>query len=96
MGGLGVPKILEHFFGLFTSRLFKKAGRKNSVQKPTTFSEANKIKFYAVLSHFAKCHDLRIKKCYATAQNRRGGSANLGNARIKTAFFRKGFPQLNY
>ena len=42
-------------------RLFKRAGGKNSVQKPNTFPEANNINFYAVLSHFEKCRDLRVK-----------------------------------
>ena len=57
-----MPKILEPFFWTFDHfRLFKSAGRKNSVQKPRTFTEASKIKFYAVLSHFAKCRDLRVK-----------------------------------
>ena len=62
-GGVwGVPKILEHFSWTFDHfRLFKSSGRKDGVQKPNTFSEANKMKFYAVLSHFAKCRDLRVK-----------------------------------
>ena len=61
-GGVwGVPKILEHFFWTFDHfRLFKSSGRKDSVQKPNTFSEANKMNFYAVLSHFSKCRDLRV------------------------------------
>ena len=43
------------------------------------------MKYYADLSYFAKCWDLRIKKCSATAQNRGGGaSANSGNAHFKT------------
>ena len=42
-------------------RLFKSSGRKDGVQKPNTFSEANKMKFYAVLVHFAKCCDLHLK-----------------------------------
>ena len=49
------------FFTFYHFRLFKSAGRKNSVQKPTTFSEANKMKFHAVLSHFAKCFNLHVK-----------------------------------
>ena len=53
--GLGVPKTLELFFNSFCHiRLFKSVGRNNSVPKPNLFSEANKMKFYAVLSHFAK------------------------------------------
>ena len=55
-------KYWSTFLGLMTTLdFFLSAGRKNSVQKPDTFSEANKIKFYAVLSHFAKCCDLRVK-----------------------------------
>ena len=54
-GGIwGVPKILEHLswtFGHF--RLFLSSGKKDGVQKPNTFSDANKMKFYAGLSHFA-------------------------------------------
>ena len=55
-GGVwGVPKILEHFSWTFDHfRLFKSSGRKDGVQKPNTFSEANKIKFHAVLLHFAQ------------------------------------------
>ena len=62
-GGVwAVPKILEHFSWTFDHfRLFLSSGRKDGVQKPNTFSEANKIKFYAVLSHFAKCRNLRVK-----------------------------------
>ena len=57
-----MPKILEHFSGTLDHfRLFKSSGRKDSIQKPYTFSKANKINFYAVLSHFAKCRDLRVK-----------------------------------
>ena len=42
-------------------RLFKSSGRKDGVQNPNTFSEANRMKFYAVLSHFAKGRHLRVK-----------------------------------
>ena len=67
MGVLGRVKILEHFFPTFDHfRLFKSAGSKNSVEKPNIFSEANNIKLYTVLSHFAKCHDLRIKVHFCT------------------------------
>ena len=58
----GVPKILEQFCWTFSHfRHFKSAGRKNIVQKPYTFSDANKIKCHAVLLHFAKCWDLLVK-----------------------------------
>ena len=61
-GGGGMPKILEHFSWTFDHfRLFKSSGRKGGVQKPNTFSEANVMKFYAVLLHLAKCRDLRVK-----------------------------------
>ena len=61
-GGLGVPKILEHFSWTFDHfKLFKSSGRKEGVQKLNTFSEDNRMKFYSVLSHFAKCHDSRVK-----------------------------------
>ena len=64
-------------------RLFNSAGRKNNVQKPNTFSEANKMKIYAVLSHFAKCRDLLVKSAMRLPKIEGGvGSANLGNARI--------------
>ena len=57
-----MPKILEHFSWTFDHfRLFKSSGRKDGVQKPNTFSEANRMKFYAVLLHFAKFRDLRKK-----------------------------------
>ena len=57
-----MPKILEHFSRTFDHfRLFKSSGRKDGVQKPNTFSEANILKFYAVLSLFAKCRDLHVK-----------------------------------
>ena len=50
------------FLGLLTNLDFsKRAERKNSVQKPNTFPEANKIYFDAVLSHFAKYRGLRVK-----------------------------------
>ena len=43
-GGLGHAKILEHFTWTFDHfRLFKSSGRKEVVQKPYTFSEANKM-----------------------------------------------------
>ena len=38
----------------------------NSVQMPYTFSEVNNMQFYAVLSHFAKCGDLRVKVQFST------------------------------
>ena len=58
----GVPNILEHFSWTFDHlKLFKSFGRKDGVQKPNTFSEADNIKFHAVLSHFAKCCDLLVK-----------------------------------
>ena len=62
-GGLGRAKnIGALFFSTFDHfTLFKSAGRKNSVQNPNTFSEADNIKFHAVLSHFEKCRDLRVK-----------------------------------
>ena len=61
-GGGGVAKILKHFSWTFDHfRHFKSAGRMDGVQNPNTFSEVHKIKFYAVLSHFAKCRDLHIK-----------------------------------
>ena len=48
-GGGGVwrvPEILEHFSLTFNQfRFFLSSGRKDSVQKPNTFSEANKMKF---------------------------------------------------
>ena len=57
-----MPKKLEHFSWTFDDfRLFKSSGRKDGVQKPNIFSEVNKMKYYAVLSHFAKCPDLRVK-----------------------------------
>ena len=61
-GGWGVPKISEHFSLTFDHfRILKSSVRKDSVQKLNSFSEANRMKFYAVLSHFAKCRDLRVK-----------------------------------
>ena len=53
---------MEHFF--WTSehiRLFKSTRRKNSVEKPKTFSEAKEMKIYAVLLHFSNCCDLCVK-----------------------------------
>ena len=46
-GGVwGVPKILEHFSWTFDHfRLFKSSGRKDGVQKPNTFSKANRMKY---------------------------------------------------
>ena len=42
----------KHFFGIFGhNRLSKSAGRKNNDQKPNIFSEADNMKFYAVLLH---------------------------------------------
>ena len=43
------------FLDVYYLRLFKNAGKNNSVQKPNTFSEANQMIFYSVLLHFAKC-----------------------------------------
>ena len=64
-GGGGVQNILEQLSWTFDHfRLFKSAGRKDSVKKPNTFQEANKIKFYTVLLHFAKCCDLRVKRLH--------------------------------
>ena len=61
--GGGVPIILEHLFcDFYHFRHFKRAGRNNSVPKPTTFSEANTKKFYAILLHFAKCRNLHFPK----------------------------------
>ena len=62
-GGLrACQKYWSTFLKLWTTLdFFKSAARKNSVQKPNTFSEANNIKFYTVLSYFAKCRDLRVK-----------------------------------
>ena len=61
-GGGGVQNILEQLSWTFDHfRLFKSAGRKDSVQKPNTFQEANKIKFYTVLLHFSKLRHLRVK-----------------------------------
>ena len=48
---MGMPKVLEHIG----------AGRKNSVQKPTTFSEANQMICYTVLFHFVSCCGLCVK-----------------------------------
>ena len=45
-GDLGCAKniCLEFFWNFYQFRLSKSAGRKNSVQKPNIFSEANKMK----------------------------------------------------
>ena len=62
-GGVwGGPKILDHLFWTFYHLpLFKSTERKNSVEHPNLFCEANKRIFYNVLSHFAKCRDLSVK-----------------------------------
>ena len=46
-GGVwGLPKMWEHFSWTFDHfQLFKSSGRKDGIQKPNTFSEANKMKF---------------------------------------------------
>ena len=57
-----MPKIFDHFSGTFDHfLLFKSSGRKDNVQKPYTFPEANKMMFFAVLLHFAKYRNLCIK-----------------------------------
>ena len=38
----------------------------NSVQMPYKFSEVINMQFYAVLLHFAKCGDLRVKVWFST------------------------------
>ena len=53
-----MPKDLEHFKKFY---IFKSCGRKDGVKKTNTFSEGNNMKFYAVLSHVAKCGNLRVK-----------------------------------
>ena len=69
-----MPKILEPFSWTFDHfRLFKSSGRKVGVQKPITFSEANKMKFYSVLSHFAKYRNLRVKVLRDCPKERGGG-----------------------
>ena len=51
-GGGAVPKPLENFCWTFCHiRLLENAGRKNSVQKPNTFSEADQMGF----SQFGQC-----------------------------------------
>ena len=62
-GGFGAcQKYWSTFLGLLTTLdFFLSSGRKDGVQKPNTFSEANSMKFYAALLHFAKCRDLRVK-----------------------------------
>ena len=57
-GGFGAcQKYWSTFLRLLTTLDFLKVLE----EKPNTFSEANSMKFYAVLSHFAKCRDLRVK-----------------------------------
>ena len=61
-GVVGCQKFWSTFSGNFYSfRLFKSAGKQFSVQRHDKFSKAINIKFYAVLSHFAKCRDLQVK-----------------------------------
>ena len=51
---MGIPKNLRIFFlNFYPLRLFKSAGRKNSVEKHYIFSEANKMKCYA---HILRAH----------------------------------------
>ena len=45
------------------------------------------MKFYAVLSHFAKCRNLHVESALPLPKIE-GGSANLGNARVKTVKIR--------
>ena len=58
-----VLSVLErNFIELWTNLGFSKsAGIKNSVQRSNTCSEATNVKLYAVLLHFEKCCNLRIK-----------------------------------
>ena len=60
-GVLEVPIILEHYGAFDHLRLSKKAEIMTSVQRPNTFSEANNLKCYAFLLHFAKCRNLCVK-----------------------------------
>ena len=72
-------KIFEHFsLTVDHFRLFESCGRKDSVQKLITFPEGNKIKFYAVLSHFENGCAKVLRDC----PKLRGGSANSGNAHV--------------
>ena len=64
---------LKHFLSIFLIRLFKSARRKNSVQNPKTFSEAKKIRFYAVLSHLAKCCNSLIRSAPQLPKVKGGG-----------------------
>ena len=61
-GGVGLPIYFGALLGNFYQfRIFKSAGIKLGVQRHDTFSMAIKMTFYAVLSHFSKCRDLRVK-----------------------------------
>ena len=59
-GGLGRAKNIGALF-LDFKPLFKSSGRKEGAQNPNTSAEANKMKFYAVMSHLEKCRDFCVK-----------------------------------
>ena len=78
-GGLGRAKVLEPFFWILDHvRLSKSAVIKKSVKRP--IGGANNMKFYAVLSHLAKCCNLRIY-----CQKSRGGQ--FGQCQYLDNFF---------
>ena len=81
-GGFGHAKNSEAFFlGNFDHfSLFKTTIINFSVQRLNTFLDANNMTFFTVLSHFAKCCDLRVKS--APRLPKIEGGANSGNARI--------------
>ena len=61
-GVVGCQKFWSTFSRNFYSfRLFKSAGKKFSVQWHDKSPKAINMEFYAVLSHFEKCRDLRVK-----------------------------------
>ena len=52
----------HNFWSTFCGFLWltKSAVKKNSVHRPNSILEANNMKVYAVLLHFAKCRDLHV------------------------------------
>ena len=62
-GGFGLAKNFGAVFwgNFYHFRLFKSPRINLSVQRLNSFLVANNMTFYAVLSDFSKCHNLRVK-----------------------------------
>ena len=62
-GGFGACQKFwsTYLLDFYHYRLSKSVGIKNNVQRFNIFSKANNTKIYALLLHFAKCRDSRVK-----------------------------------